>query len=261
MKLTTKQFWDSRHEAYSELPVSNAKARKGLIRKIVDNARLKQGAYVNQSYSSFLFDRLLKAHMPIRPDWSVIEIGSAPGSNLVNLNRNFGYKPYGVEYSHAGVVLTQETFRKHGFNADNVIEADFFEEEFQNKFRSTFDVVFSRGFIEHFDRPDEVVRLHINLLKPGGYLVCTIPNLLGTSYPYFRLCANDILKSHNCSIMRKDVFRRIFEPFGLEVKFCGYIGALQFGGCLSSSESSLRNYIAAVLERIQDILDHCMFLL
>ena len=170
-----------------------------------------KGLKVGQGYNDFAFHKLLKAHLPVCPDWSAIEIGSSPGNNLVKLHRNFGYKPYGVEYSHLGVLLTRETFRRHGFDTANVIEADLFDQKFQNRFQGRFDVVFSLGFIEHFDPPDEVVSLHVNLLKPGGFLVCQIPNLRGACYPFLWLCARDHLKLHNCSLMRKSSFRRIFD--------------------------------------------------
>jgi len=260
MKLTTEQFWNSRHENHAQSKAIDVQARKGLIRKIVDNARLRRGAQVGQSYSGFVLDKLLKAHLPIRPDWSVIEIGSAPGKNLVDLHRSFGYEPYGVEYSHTGVILTRETFRKHGFDTDRVIEADFFDQEFQSRFQGKFDVVYSKGFIEHFDPPDEVLSLHVNLLKPGGFLVCTIPNLRGVCYPFLWLCARDHLKMHNCALMRKSSFSLVFEPLGLDVRFCGYVGAFDFHGSPFRHERSLRGFAAAALDRVQDILDHSMFL-
>jgi SAM-dependent methyltransferase len=226
----------------------------------MDNARLKQGAQVGQSYNSFAIHKLLKAHLPVRPDWSVIEIGSAPGRNLVDLHHSFGYQPYGVEYSHAGVILTRETFRKHGFDVAHVIEADFFDQEFQNRFRSSFDVAYSEGFIEHFDPPDEVVRLHVNLLRPGGFLVCTIPNLRGVCYPFLRLCASDHLRAHNCAIMRKREFRHLFEPLGLQVRFCGYVGGFDLHAVPLNHEHSVRGFVAAAMDRIQDMIDHPMFL-
>ena len=260
MKLTTKQFWNSRHETYAQTTGVDVQARNGFIRKIIDNARCRQGAQAGQSYSSFAIHKLLKAHLPVRPDWSAIEIGCAPGNNLVDLHQMFGYEPYGIEYNHSGFISTLETFRRHGFNTANAIEADFFDPKFHNRFREKFDVVFSAGLIEHFDPPDEALNLHVNLLKPGGYLICAIPNLLGIFYPFLWLCARDHLAAHNCKVMRKDSFRRVFEPFGLEMKFCGYIGAFQFYGTSLKCERSLRGVAASALDRFQDVLDHCVFL-
>jgi len=178
----------------------------------------------------------------------------------VNLNRDFGYQPYGVEYSHAGVLLTQETFRKHGFSPRNVVEADLFDQRFQDSHKAKFDVIFSQGFVEHFNPPDEVVSLHVNLLKPGGFLVCTIPNLRGVCYPLLRVCARDHLELHNCTIMRKESFARVFASFDFDVKYCGYVGALDLHVSQFRHERSLRGVTAKALDRLQDIIDHCMFL-
>ena len=259
MRLTKKQFWNSRHEICSQPGSTRAYTSKGLFRQFVDNARRRRGAQVGQSFSNFALINLLKAHLPVHPDWTVIEIGCAPGGNLVDLHRLFGYEPYGIEYSHTGVISTLETFRKYGFDTANVIEADFFDQEFHNRFRGNFDVVFSTGFIEHFDPPDEVLSLQVNLLKPGGYLVCVIPNLFGLFYPFLWLCARDILKAHNCRLMKKSTFRRAFEPLCLDTKFCGHVGAFQFYGSSLKHEHNLRGAVASLLDRSQDILDLCMY--
>ena len=68
------------------------------------------------------------------------------------------------------------------------------------------------------------------------------------------------LKAHNCAIMRTDAFRCLFEPLGIEAKFCGYVGGFQVGGSPFVSERSLRGYAAVAFDRVQDMLDHCRFL-
>ena len=260
MRLTKEKYWDIRHESNDWSTGTSVETRKGLLRRLTDSTRGRHGVQAGQSYSDFVAYNLLRTHLPVRPDWSAIEIGCAPGINLVDLHRMFGYEPYGVEYSHSGVISTLDTFRRNGFDTANVIEADFFDQEFQDKYRGKFDVVFSKGFIEHFESHEEVLGLHVNLLKTGGYLVCMIPNLLGLFYPFLWLCARDILKAHNCRLMTKSTFRRAFEPLCLDTKFCGRVGAFQFYGSSLKHEHNLRGVVAVLLDRLQDILDHCMFL-
>jgi hypothetical protein len=60
--------------------------------------------------------------------------------------------------------------------------------------------------------------------------------------------------------MRKQPFRRAFEVFGLDVKFCDYVGALDLHTTALSPERSFRGYIAKAFDRFQDVLDHCVFL-
>ena len=103
--------------------------------------------------------------------------------------------------------------------------------------------------------------IHIRSPILRSYLVCQIPNLLGAFYPFLWFCARDYLKLHNCALMREDLFRRIFDRFGLDVKFCWYLGAPQFRGLPLMHECSLRWFAAAAaLDRLQDFLDHGMFL-
>jgi len=260
MRLTTEEFWKSRPETHISSLGKNASTGRGLLRRTIDRVRLRHGAEPGQSYNDFAIQQLLTSYLPVRPDWRAIEIGCAPGDNLARLHRMFGYIPYGIEYTHSGVLSTLDTFRRRGLDTANITEADFFDGDFHERFRGNFDVVFSDGFVEHFDPPCEVLRLHVNLLKTGGYLICIIPNLLGVFYPFLRLCALDLLERHNCKLMGEDTFRRMFEPFELDVKFCGYVGAPQFYGSSLKGEASLRGVAAAALDRAQDILDLCMFM-
>ena len=39
-----------------------------------------------------------------------------------------------------------------------------------------FDVVFSAGVVEHFTDPTEVIRIHLELMKNGGFLIIMMPN-------------------------------------------------------------------------------------
>ena len=51
-----------------------------------------------------------------------------------------------------------------------VYERDLFSENFY-KDMQLFDIVYSLGFVEHFDELNIVVKKHTELLKPGGILV------------------------------------------------------------------------------------------
>jgi len=50
---------------------------------------------------------------------------------------------------------------------------------FSAQLPTSFDVVFSAGFVEHFLEWREVVDLHLKWLKSGGYLVISVPNITG----------------------------------------------------------------------------------
>ena len=107
------------------------------------------------------------------PGAAVVEIGSAPGEHLVRLSETFGLVPYGIEYSAAGVEVNRAVFAARGLDPENVIQMDFFSDECLLSCRERFDVVVSRGFIEHFADAAQVVDRHLELLKPGGLVSST----------------------------------------------------------------------------------------
>jgi len=104
-----------------------------------------------------IFEHVYATHFSGRKGQRVIEVGSAPGLHLLEVRSRFGLDPFGVEYAPAGVALNRQNFQQAGVNPDQVIEADFFSEGFLAAHQGKFDVVLSRGFIEHFSVPRVVV--------------------------------------------------------------------------------------------------------
>lgn len=257
-RLAEQQFWDARHSGYAD---EQRRDGAGGAPSFMNRVRAKLGAEANQSYPDFLILRKLSSLLPRRPDWRAIEVGCAPGRNLMRMHRLFGYEPYGVDYSPVGVETTRETFRRHGFDPANVMQCDFFDAAFQAAQRERFDVVHSAGFIEHFDDPRAVIAAHANILKPGGYLVCSIPNLRSYVWPVLRLMANDLLTAHNRTIMRRAPFASLFEGHGLTPAFCDYVGVCQLFGVALRHERGMRGMVARVMDRFADVMNHGMFLI
>ena len=121
------------------------------------------------------------AHLGDKPGQRVIEVGSAPGRNLVRLHRRFGLDPWGVEYTATGARLNRGRFEAIGVDPAQVIEEDALSDAFLSRWGGQFDVVFSMGFIEHFDDPGPVVRRHIELCRPGGLVVSRCPTCVGST--------------------------------------------------------------------------------
>jgi 2-polyprenyl-3-methyl-5-hydroxy-6-metoxy-1,4-benzoquinol methylase len=258
-KLTEKSFWEQRHEAHAREAADNARRGRRLVR-VLDRARASIGGERHESYAGFLLRRVLRRYLPVRPDWSAIEVGCAPGHNILWHSRVFGYRPYGVEYSSTGVGLTRDNFRREGHDPQNVIEADFFSREFQDANSGRFDVVVSSGFIEHFESPRDVVTAHLALLRPGGFLVCSVPNLRGFSYPFLRVFGRDLLHAHNLRIMRLTPYLALFDHSELRARFCGHVGMFQLFGVRLRHERSFRGMLAGALDRFMDVVGHLFFI-
>lgn len=227
-RLTNKGYWDivhNRNESGQKYPSSKTKT-KILIKRLLGQKIIG----LTEHYSDyFLWDVIYKRYLYKKAGSKVLEIGSAPGSHLVRLHKDMGFMPYGIEYSDSGAELNRRNFKENGIDPNSVIHADFFSEEFLNQYRESFDVVISRGFIEHFTDVNGVIDNHLKLVKNGGRIVVIIPNFRGVNGILLRLFQKNILLLHNTDIMAIAEFARLFENKQLEKQYCSYYGVFNFG--------------------------------
>ncbi|MHC4159106.1 MAG: class I SAM-dependent methyltransferase [Planctomycetota bacterium] len=219
-RLTNRERWDATYQKALERAEVRAPKMKASSEKLRKHCR---------RYSDyFLWDVIFKKYMPNTKGSKVLEVGSAPGHMLVRLHETFGFVPYGVEYSEPGVTQNRKLFGLHGIDPANVIHADFFEDNFQQKFRGYFDIVVSVGFIEHFTAVEDVIAKHLNVLDEGGHLIVNIPNLNRRSLygAWASLFNKERLRIHNIDIMSKEAFTKLFNNKGLSTLFCDYYGTL-----------------------------------
>jgi SAM-dependent methyltransferase len=226
--LTRREHWDAVHAFEKTEAQKPREAAKSWPRRALK--RLLGNRFV-ESMSSYddhqIWDVLYRRHMP-PPGALAVEIGSAPGEHLVRLSETFGLVPFGIEYSAEGVEVNRSLFSSRGLDPQNVLALDFFSDECQKRYREHFDVVVSRGFIEHFEEPGRVVDRHLDLLKQGGLLVVTIPNLQGVNHTLTRLFHPELLPMHNLEIMSKTSFFQLFDTSRVRPLTCAYVGTFSF---------------------------------
>jgi SAM-dependent methyltransferase len=175
---TTQGFWDSIHAA---------KPRLRLPSRLVVPTRDLQ--------------RLLSAE--VRPGMQVLEIGFAPGKQLAYLAAKHSARVAGLDYSQTGVGHARELFSSLELEGDLRCE-DAFKTSFE---RSRFDLVYSVGVIEHFEDPREFVRLHVELVRPGGTALILIPDYGGIYGKLQRHFDAENLSIHNLRIMNTAALR------------------------------------------------------
>jgi SAM-dependent methyltransferase len=156
-----------------------------------------------------------------------------------------------VEYAPVGVAVTRKNFDAHGIDPANVIEGDLFNDEFISRYESRFDVVFSRGLIEHFTDPVDAIHRHVRLAQEGGLVIITIPTLTGIHYALTRVLMPHQISIHNRAIMRLKPFRRLFEQPDLEPLFCDYFGGLNLMIAYTSNPTGFRAALQGLVVKLQ----------
>jgi len=97
----------------------------------------------------------------------VLEVGCGSGDRLVAL-RKLGWKVEGQEVDPVAVKYCREKQGLHVFS-------DRLEELLEDE--GKYDVILMSHVLEHVENPDELLRNCLRLLKPGGKLLLTTPNI------------------------------------------------------------------------------------
>lgn len=126
-----------------------------------------------------------------------VEIGCAPGKLLAWAGRELNQPVFGIDYSPKGVDSAKALCK-----ALNVAAEIHCENALENTLeKSSFNLVFSCGLIEHFDDPWPMIKAHIDLLAPGGTAIIGIPNYSGLYLWLQRFFDKSNLRLHNLNIM------------------------------------------------------------
>jgi len=156
------------------------------------------------------YTRLVGKH--VRPGNRYLEIGCAPGKLLAWAASVLKAECTGLDYSETGIAKCRALFDALGLKV-NLYHIDFFDHRLQP---SSFDVVTSFGFIEHFDDPGPVVQKHLDLVKPGGVALIAVPNYGGVYGSLQRWCDAPNLALHNLDIMNPDALTALIDSPDVE---------------------------------------------
>ena len=164
----------------------------------------------------------------VKPGDRFLEIGCAPGKILSWVGAKLGATVAGVDYSPRGVVLTRQLMRAVGVNAD-IREEDIFQTTFPPE---SFDVVYSAGVIEHFEDPRVIVARHLQLTRPGGTTLITVPNFSGVHARVMYRFDPEGYKIHNLEIMSLAGLRSLVSPspiYHVNANFEGRFSISRYG--------------------------------
>lgn len=161
-------------------------------------------------YNNYRFDKLFKNILPINENFKILEVGAAHSSWLVYWAKEFSYKPYGIEYTKNGAELGQANLDYFDLNG-TVYKGDFFDKN--SKYRkSKYNVIFSYGFIEHFNNVEEILVDMYDLLEDDGYIISVVPNIEGIWGYITKKLQPDIFNIHK--VVNKQTFGILNELSG-----------------------------------------------
>jgi len=107
--------------------------------------------------------------LKLRPGGNLLDIGCGPGTFL-RLAKSYGYKVAGIDVSNKAIKVTQEKFGLFDTHTMSV------EELITKSWQRRFDIICLFDVLEHLENPVAVLLGLKKLLKPGGYVVCTVPS-------------------------------------------------------------------------------------
>jgi len=162
------------------------------------------------------FNRLMKKH--VEEGAKFLEIGCAGGKFLTYFGENFNCELFGIEYSPTGCQLAQKKLELAGLNGTVVCEDVF---NCKTVPKQSFDIVFSGGFIEHFDNTESVIQKHLDFLKPQGLLIIGVPDMTGLQGLVLRMFNSECFSG--LKLLPAKMIEDILSKLGLKIKESVYI--------------------------------------
>lgn len=192
-----------------------------------NNNKITDKEYWERYWENYRYDKIPRKAVfaPFTPRLcegeSFIEIGGFPGVIAAYFHqRGIGDVSILDYHINAGIVRKLEISNGMPEGTIRCIESDFFAFSSGKK----YDVVFSLGFIEHFEDTRDVVKRHVELLSEKGQLLIIIPNFLGLNGKLQRRFDRENLDAHNLQSMEIPRLKEIMQTFNLHNVSVDYLG-------------------------------------
>lgn len=172
--------------------------------------------------------RFLEDNLP-KGNARVLEVGCYPGRYLWYFSQVFAYEVCGLEYVPALAIAARQNLRESGVSNGEVVEGDFFSDEAFSEI-GEFDLVYSYGFVEHFEDTEHVLQRHLSCLKPGGLAAIVVPNHSGIYGRIMKWADRERFEMHNCMDYAQFA-ENLPTEIPCEVVAGGYLGRFGFWNC------------------------------
>jgi ubiquinone/menaquinone biosynthesis C-methylase UbiE len=118
---------------------------------------------------------LLHEFMESKRGGQIIEMGCGDSYWLAYWAKKYDFQVYGIDFSEERLNSAKYKLFKRGLDSNGLICCDFMD--IPDGFKNKFDIVYSHGVIEHFEKPDEILAVFKEYLKLDGIMITTVPHL------------------------------------------------------------------------------------
>ena len=144
----------------------------------------------------------------------VLDVGCGSGVHGAELTRILGHRVTGVDLSESSIESARHRMQA-AFVADVTRPEDY-------PFDSGFDVILFSDLLEHMQDPAAVLAAHLQLLKPGGHVLISLPNVaiwnvrFALLFGRFRYQDTGTLDRTHVRFFDRYGFRQLIASAGLE---------------------------------------------
>ena len=158
------------------------------------------------------------------------EVGCYPGSYLAHISKKYGLCANGVDLTPELGERFTEWLLGEGIRVGDFFCEDAFEcIKKQKELGIVYDLVYSLGFIEHFEEYIDVLKIHGEILKNNGLLIATTPNYAGLFQRVMHILTDKRnYDRHVIKSMNPIEWKTEMEKEGYKTVFCGYFGVYDF---------------------------------
>ncbi|MFH1509078.1 MAG: methyltransferase domain-containing protein [bacterium] len=192
-----------------------------------------------------MFDDIFKT---LADNKSFIEIGGFPGTFSVYMKKYKGYEVSLLDY-YIDEKIVREMERINSIKEESIqlIETEFISYKTDKK----YDVVFSSGFIEHFQNLEIIYKKHYEITKKGGIMLISLPNFLGLNGFVQKYFDNKNYDAHNLEAMKIENIKKILNSLNLK-----YYKILYYGkpGLWLEKTAKVKKYTRFVIKLISQII-------
>lgn len=197
---------------------------KDAVRTLIQQAewdRSYEGGSFEYDETHIAFRDLLLRYVP--REANCLEVGCFPGNFLLFMALRRGCTISGIDATrHVPAMVSR--FAQYPIRTGSFINVPFEHVPAA----PAFDCVTSFGFIEHFPDFPDVIRHHIEFLKPGGTLIIGLPHFRRLQYCVRRVLDPKTMEGHHLPSMDFDVLGAVVRSAGLEIVAQHYWGTCAY---------------------------------